>query len=171
MFLQKKFDNSAWGKLYSKKLYPYIHYPEGKLYEDLPVTYKLIDKSEKIAYIDTKDYYYVQRTESIQNSSFNEKKLDILPFIEEMQNFIYKKYPSLKKYVDLRSFNAYVNIFKQIPRNNYKKIYIWNLLMSYQFIPYKVLESKFKSKFIGLLFCLGYPVGASLLSPKENIDE
>ena len=40
MLYQKKFDNSAWGKLYKINLFDEIRYPVGKLYEDIATTYK-----------------------------------------------------------------------------------------------------------------------------------
>lgn len=152
MFLQKKFDNSAWGKLYSKRLFQFIIYPEGKLYEDLPVTYKIISKANKIAFINTKDYQYVQRPESIQNGPFNEKKLDILPFIEEMRSFISSEYPLINNYVKLRAFNAYINMYKQLPKDDiFTRRQIWKLIKDTRGSTLQVLESRLKSKVASLL--------------------
>ena len=38
---------SAWGKLYKASLFQGVKYPVGKLYEDIPTTYLLIEKTTK----------------------------------------------------------------------------------------------------------------------------
>ena len=54
--------NYAWGtacgKLYSKRLFQKIRYPEGRLYEDNYVIYKLYDKVDSIVYCKNDLYYY-----------------------------------------------------------------------------------------------------------------
>lgn len=74
MLYQKKLNNSAWGKLYKTDALKKYKYPVGKLYEDLNVTYKIIDTSDKIVYIDSIMYLYRIRNSSIVRSSFNEKR-------------------------------------------------------------------------------------------------
>ena len=58
MLNEKGFTVSAWGKLYDKKLFSKIHFPEGKLHEDLGTTYKLIINSKKISYGPEPKYIY-----------------------------------------------------------------------------------------------------------------
>lgn len=66
----------AWNKLYKKALFiEYdIRYPVGRIYEDAFTTYKLIYKSERVATVDEKLYYYRQRTGSIMYSKFTIQK-------------------------------------------------------------------------------------------------
>lgn len=156
MFLQKKYDNSAWGKLYHKSLFKYLVYPEGKLYEDLPVTYKVMSKTDKITLVNSRDYLYVQRPDSIQGSLFNEKKLDIIPFVEEMIGFIYENYPSLRNYVELRAFTAYINIFKQMPdTDNKMKNYLWENIIKNRKGAILCVDSKLKVKIAVILSFFG----------------
>ena len=74
MLYQDGFEISAWGKLYRSSLFNGIRYPFGKLYEDIPTTYRLMEQTDKIAVIPQIDYYYFQRKESIAQSGFNVKK-------------------------------------------------------------------------------------------------
>lgn len=130
MFYQNEIEINACGKLYYKDLFKEIRYPVGKLYEDIAVTYKLIDKSEKIAIINNIDYYYFQRTGSIQYEKFNRRKLDAIMHMQEMINFVKTNYPELKVAVNCRYFSTISNILFQIKDKNYnkEKEYLWSEL-------------------------------------------
>lgn len=154
LFLQKEFDNSAWAKIYHISLFDDIEYPKGKLYEDLPVTYKLIEKNEFIGYMDTKDYYYVNRPESILNMNFNEKKLDLVDFVNEM----FKKYENdefLCKYAGTRAFASLFNLWRNIPKKNKYKNIVWNNLVIYRKYPLLTFSSKLKLKLGSLISIFG----------------
>ena len=75
MFYQEKFDNSAWAKLYHRRLFESgIRYPKGLIYEDLATTYLLMLKSNGVAYTNKIIYYYLLRESSIEGE-YNPKKL------------------------------------------------------------------------------------------------
>lgn len=59
--------NFAWNKVYSTKLFKDIRYPKGKNYEDVAVTYRLIDKANKICKVNEVMYYYRENSKSIVN--------------------------------------------------------------------------------------------------------
>ena len=61
----------AWNKFYRRELFKGIRYPEGRRFEDKPVTYRLIAAAERICCIPDKLYYYRQRAGSISvNKSY-----------------------------------------------------------------------------------------------------
>lgn len=62
----------AWGKLYKASYFADVRYPEGRNYEDIPTTYLLFDKAEKIVKIPEFLYVYYIRDDSI---SFNNSKV------------------------------------------------------------------------------------------------
>ena len=72
----------AWNKIYKRSLFENICYPEGKLFEDIVTTYKLLKKVDKVVYIKEKLYYYRQRTNSITRTTFNKKNKDLIDAIE-----------------------------------------------------------------------------------------
>ena len=77
MFYQEKFDTTAWGKLYHRSLFESgIRYPKGLLFEDLPTTYQLFKKCDKIAFKAVELYYYLLRSDSIEGSVFSTAKMD-----------------------------------------------------------------------------------------------
>lgn len=89
---------TAWGKLYRRSLFAGIRYPKGKIFEDMYVTHRLVDRCKKIVVINQKLCYYYQRNDSIVNTAFNIKKLDYLEAMEERIRFFEKQgYTELAK--------------------------------------------------------------------------
>ena len=103
---------SAWGKMYSSKLFKTVRFPIGKLHEDIGTTYKFVTKAEKIAYGPKSKYLYYQHKSSIVNSGFNEQKLDIISQTDEMCEEILRLYPNLVDTVIARKVQARFSILK-----------------------------------------------------------
>lgn len=57
--------NYACGKLYKKELFQEVYYPAGRKFEDIPTTYRLFEKAERIVWTPEIYYYYYQRKNSI----------------------------------------------------------------------------------------------------------
>ena len=74
---------SACAKLYKRELFDGVEYPEGKLFEDMYTTHKILFKCNKIAVVNLDLVYYYQRQSSIMNTSYNIKKLDYLQALQE----------------------------------------------------------------------------------------
>lgn len=92
-------DTSAWAKMYRRDLWDDISYPDGKYYEDIATTYKLMLKCDSIAVGYESKYSYVVRGNSIVNGSFNPHKLDMLDMTDDMGTNVLKVYPDLDKAV------------------------------------------------------------------------
>lgn len=56
---------AAWNKLYHRKLFCGIRYPEGHLFEDAATTYKLFWNASAVFFMDNVLYYYCFRSNSI----------------------------------------------------------------------------------------------------------
>lgn len=84
MIFKRLFAVNAWNKLYKKELFSDTLYPKGMLYEDLAITYKLIDKTKRLVYIPAKKYAYVQRKGSIMNQTGYKVKVDKVLIVREM---------------------------------------------------------------------------------------
>lgn len=57
--------NVAWNKIYEKNLFNEVRYPEGKNYEDVATTYKLILKAQKVSVVNESLNNYFLRSDSI----------------------------------------------------------------------------------------------------------
>jgi len=76
MFYQRDFDTAAWAKIYHRSLFDGIRYPKGWLFEDLPTTYRLMMKCERVAFSNYRSYYYLIRKGSIEGTPFNPAKYE-----------------------------------------------------------------------------------------------
>ena len=77
----------AWNKIYPASFFKDIEYPKGKVHEDEFTTYKLLEQSSKVAYIDTPLYYYVSRQSSIMGEKFGKARLYRLDAILERMDY------------------------------------------------------------------------------------
>lgn len=82
--------NAAWNKLYKRSLMGELRFPEGKLFEDIVYTTKLLAKSKRSVYLDTAYYNYIfDRSDSIMNSKKVERLLtDQVPAYKEKGEFL-----------------------------------------------------------------------------------
>lgn len=80
----------AWNKLYKKKIFDSIRYPEGKFYEDIFIICHLLDKSNRISYEPLPLYHYVQRNNSIVHT-FSINHFDKVDAINNNILFLYNK--------------------------------------------------------------------------------
>ena len=69
---------ASWNKLVKRELYRGLVFPVGKNNEDVCVTPIVLGRAKKISILEKPYYNYYQRTGSIQNGSFNEKRFVIL---------------------------------------------------------------------------------------------
>jgi len=100
MMLRRNFGVTACCKLCKKELV--CDYTEGKLYEDLDTTYKIIGKSNKVVYGNKPIYFYRQRLLSIRHTYINDKHLYGIDAAEHQMEYIKKNYPDLINYAGYR---------------------------------------------------------------------
>ena len=114
-------ETSANCKLYRSDLFQGIRYPVRKLFEDLGTTYKLLLKATKIVNSQAKKYFYLQRENSIEQSQFSTKKMDLLEMCEALRNDTLAVYPDLYHAWNCRFFCANFHLFLQIANGQFKK--------------------------------------------------
>lgn len=100
--LGEKGSLSAWAKLYKRGYVVENPFPVGKLYEDMEIIYNIYLKATKIAIINEKAYYYLQRDNSIVHSKITEKHLyGIKSCINMLENNNRNNY-GLEEYIKCR---------------------------------------------------------------------
>lgn len=78
----------AWNKLYRRKLWENLRYPEGKINEDEFVLHRLVDQCVKIGGVSYVGYYYVQRPGSIMAQKKKIANFDLFEaWIERIRYF------------------------------------------------------------------------------------
>lgn len=90
----KKIRAVAWNKLYHRLLLEGEAYPVGRHHEDEFFTYRIVDKAQRVVFVDEQLYFYLQRQGSIMRG-FTMKRLDALDAYMERLHLLKEKYPVL----------------------------------------------------------------------------
>ncbi len=99
------YGNIVWNKFYRRKLFDHIRYPEGRVYEDVATTYKLIYEAAKIVFIDEALYYHLYRSNSINHVRSSDHKRDAFLSADEKYNWLITAgYPGNKAETSLYSY-------------------------------------------------------------------
>ncbi|MBR3153294.1 MAG: glycosyltransferase [Clostridia bacterium] len=87
---------ALWNKLYKRELWEEIRFPEYKKFEDEMTTYKILDKSKRIASSNQILYAYIQRNTFSIKRHFDMHRFDALEAYENyLQFFKEKKSPDM----------------------------------------------------------------------------
>lgn len=74
--VNRELSNSVWNKLWDKACYSSIRFPEGRMYEDVAITYRVFDSVDTICSISECKYHYLQREKSLTNKLSMKKMVD-----------------------------------------------------------------------------------------------
>lgn len=119
MFYQKDFDTSAWAKLYKRSLFEGIRYPKGWLYEDLPTTYRLIQRCKKVVFSNYKSYYYLLRNNSIEGAPFKPQKYEsCIKIIEQLEQNKHYMSANVQKALDCKIVSFAFHILLEVPNTH-----------------------------------------------------
>ena len=95
----KYIHNCTHGKLFRKELYNGVHYPEGRIFEDVSIIHRLTFSCKRIVYLGFYMYGYRIRPESLEHSSSNDtlRHAAILAVQDRMDFFTSQGYPEMAK--------------------------------------------------------------------------
>lgn len=99
-FTTRDIDTVAWGKLYNRKHFENIKYPNGKYHEDIFTTYLIVAQCKKIAIGSEAKYLYRNRDSGISKIKFTRRHLDSVKGNLERKEYVIKHYPELVKYAE-----------------------------------------------------------------------
>lgn len=74
-------------KIYKKKMFDEIRFPNGKHYEDTFATYRFIEKADKVAHIDYYSYQFIIREGSLTHSTYSDHEYDKVEAGREIYNY------------------------------------------------------------------------------------
>lgn len=140
LFVGEKYKFHAQNKMYLASLFKDngIYYTEGKIYEDVFTTYKLLYKANKVALVNKDLYYYLQsRPGSILATRFNEKRFDIIEALNNIKAFLEENDLPLEK--------------------EFQKLYVINIisLVNYLYPIYRSLSSEERKHYKNRLISKG----------------
>ena len=82
-FINNGLAASPCNKLFKKEYLLKYPFMEGIMNEDIAAVIPILADAKKIAYVNNTCYYYIQRSSSVQNASFSDKKFDIFTSVGE----------------------------------------------------------------------------------------
>ena len=117
IFLWDGCDSSACDKLYHRSILEGFRYPEGKVCEDVPVTYKIVLKAGKAVLCDRPFYNYYHRSGSIsKGQTISEKTFHFSGHTQEIYPFIRENHPAIEPqaaYLRVRSLSHILLLLDQ----------------------------------------------------------
>jgi len=119
MFLWDGFDSSACDKLYHRSLLETFRYPEGRVCEDVAVTYKIVLATDRAALSDRPFYNYYHRPGSITISTAEEitdKTFHFSQHTEAIYSYIREHHPSIEpqaRYLRVKSLSHILLLLEQ----------------------------------------------------------
>lgn len=117
----------SWNKLIKKEVFDNVRFSKGRLHEDEFIIHKLIANCSRIAFLDSKLYYYLQRDNSIMGKRNLNNKIDALEalaqreeyFLHNKKSFLNLSILSFLNYIMLNYFNyKYVYKNKELTRKS-----------------------------------------------------
>ena len=116
LLYQEEFDTAMWAKLYKAHLFDAIRFPEGNIYEDIAIIYKVFDLVEQVVYTSYEGYHYLLRETGTTLKKFSVKKMDLIDVVEEMEEYILERCPEVQSAMRSKFVRANFHIYLQIPR-------------------------------------------------------
>lgn len=126
MLYNKYYFVSAWRIIYKSTLFSNIRFPKGEIYEDLSTIPLVIFKSDKVAFCSVKDYFYLQRENSI-TGKIKEKNFFVFDAIARLESKFSDKeikeallhYKLISSLIFLKSSLKFqkINITKELKNN------------------------------------------------------
>ena len=108
IFVWDNCDSSACDKLYHRSLLDTFRYPEGRVCEDVPVTYRIVLQAERVVMCDKPFYNYFHRPGSITTASVSEKTFHFSQHTEDIYTDIRQNHPAIAdraRYLRVRSLS------------------------------------------------------------------
>lgn len=90
----KGYGAGPWAKLYRRQLILDHPFPEGQIYEDLAVLYRIFYDADHVVYGNRVIYYWLQRAGSTMRSEFNDRQMAALRATKDQIRFLEEKMPS-----------------------------------------------------------------------------
>ena len=94
----------AWGKLYKKEYFKTLRFPVGKIHEDEFITYQILFRTPKIAFINIPLYYYYINDSGIMKTQSKYRRSDGLEALAQQIEYFEKNHFDWAKKVSVRAY-------------------------------------------------------------------
>lgn len=151
---------SPCNKLYKKELFNNLRFDKDIILEDKDISYKLIDKCDRVYYINEPLYCYRYNTESTLRGEFTLRRLDEYLVQKRMYEYYYKNYPLFSNLVYMNVFDVGLMLFSIIKAEKKYNLMQYSYLIDFKKdVLKKILREKdisYKNK-VKIYFYLKIP--------------
>ena len=98
--IRGEFNMSIWNKMYKRAVIQFLRFPAGKYFEDFPVLFQILNKSNRVCYVDKNYYFYEKRQESIVEGAGKKYAQDLFDNGKMVYQFLLEKEPGMRKEID-----------------------------------------------------------------------
>ena len=107
----QKLTFSSCNKIYERKLFINFRYDETIIFEDMDISYRLLNQANSVFYTARPMYFYRYNESSTLREKFNKKRLDEYTVVGRMYNFYRHQYPQFSEQVFLNLHNTGVSLY------------------------------------------------------------
>ena len=142
-----KLRNVCYNKLYKHELFEGVEFPVGKIFEDLAIMYRIIEKCEKVVYTGKPLYCYYRSEGSLLRSIDSITRFDKVTACMERAKYFRKHYPDLFRkaswlyvksaLVVLANTSSTDNKLLKVRRKTRKNLLVWIKKNRYVLLPLK----------------------------------
>lgn len=151
-------DYPVWNKLYKRELFSNTYFPEGKIYEDIVMNYRILQKCNIYVKSTKHVYAYYQRPMSITKSKLMFKHLSLIDVSKQILQSLCKNDSELIALGRRKVAMSYFSILAMYIRNgtDLENHEIERILSEYKKIKYDYLstERSIKIRIISFFMCL-----------------
>ena len=93
--VEERIDWHAWNKIYRRECFESVRYPQGKVYEDIEITYHILDKTRKVVVMNEPLILYRRRRGSITEKYTINSAQDRIHAFAKIENFVKMGIPEI----------------------------------------------------------------------------
>lgn len=146
-------------KLYKKSLFTNNMFPNIAIHEDVAILPKIMTKINKVFYSFEPKYYRIIRKNSILNTRFSERDLNVIAVNKQNLNLIKKDYPFAIKQAEFKLFWSYLYLIDRIVCSESNFSGINGMLSFVRKNKFNILKNSFftlKRKLLTILLFLNF---------------
>lgn len=144
-----------WNKLYCRKLFSKLRFPEGMICEDQWLLPKIYMKASKVVYSNQKYYFYYQSPNSVMRSQFGRKNLAALVAFEETRNlYLQSNCDELVWWCDATFSFLLIHYYNRVIEELHDKRIAWQIKRYYNLHFFEYMKNPYILTKPKVLLCL-----------------
>lgn len=155
LLIDERIGNYLWNKMFCKHLFCNISFPQGEIFEDVSVMYKLILKCKHIVTLDKIMYHYQRRAGSLSYYPKVEQLLFYWKVLVERKQYIDRIYPDKADETKVSLIKGAIYIWNKMSRQcNHYQLHEYSFLIDNIKRNKKLLaETPLRIRIMGYLIC------------------